>query len=518
MDKFAHKKLYVDGWNATKRTMKLRDYLELASTVFGPPVPAERTLRAWKDSVDKQSATTSSSSLKTMRRFGDENIDKTNETTYANFDFCCQNLKAQATVGSKSVASKPDSCLFNLQQELLTLESLGQMQYSLSTLAGFNLPETWRFSLDVIPSRFTDFATVKSIVSGKLPDYKMEETRCHTARKDGAAVVVAWPAQVHGHGKELLWNYGCIQQMTHTNEDMVWLAKHESILHQAVPTYSTHGPRVGAHQVSPKEHDNLLGGNWFKKCTQTNRQCMHKGKTINPHIVCNSVVTGETMRPRLPQRRCIGMRRDIKEVERMLCDYPEHRRIRLAEQKSRLCFQIFVCTYQINNEEGVNHCTLSNSNGKGILRQVNECLASFHSRKDEHMNFWQQNAEQQLTEMEVFLLECICKTGTVTQMDQLGCHCDKSEGHEIESCCLVQKADPDDNRTATEIMDDAESNLGGQTMMPLQDRAFQYRPARDVAHFNLSGTPHIGDSSRGTTDMHSGSHSHKTRKRANRAS
>jgi len=525
-----YRKEIVDGWVQYKRCNQQpteEEYLALVAIVKDGPIIKPRTLRDWKVEFygrtyntkrEKKRAKITEESHPPTRQFGEDNIDNTNKKTYANFDFVSKNLKHQCRVGSQDKVRKPDAQIFNLHQELVILETNGDLRNSITDLAGFNLPTSWRFSLDIIPSRFVDLRTQKTILGGKLPDYKFEEERCYKGRHD-AAVVVAWPAIKIGSKGQCIWNFGCVHRLQHRNEDMAWLFKYESMLQKAVPTYVTQGMRVGPHQVLPKEYDQLLQSNWFKECTQQNRNYIHK-QAVNPYMIYDSVVDGRTVKAKLPQRRCIGIRRSINEVERMLIDYPQYRRIRIAEQQSRLCFQIFVCRYILDeNEMGVPHENLSSGETEGILQQVNEALDTFYSNKEGHLHFWREATGCHLTEMEVFHLEYICKTGTLLQHDQLACHCDVSEGHVIETSSMVAKVSPNDStRTATEIVEATATTATGQTMMPLQDRAFSLQPGIDVAHFRLDGTPHIGDASRGVTNYHKGSHSRKDKnKRRNRA-
>ena len=193
----------------------------------------------------------------------------------------------------------------------------------------------------------------------------------------------------------------------------------------------------------------------------------------------------------------------------MLVDYPAYRRISLAEEHQRLCFQIFVCCYPLKpNDLGVEHDTLANGEPEVLLQQVNEVLDMFGLKGDQIVHSWrQQVTDSFLTEYEVFLLELKCMNGSLLQLDQLACHCDRSKGHTIESTKIIAKVSPDDNRQPSRLVRETMESGQGQTMVPFIDRAFNFRPVRDRGNFRLDGSPHIGDDSRGVENAHEGSHS-----------
>ncbi len=520
-----HRWRWAKGCQEAKKrnkTINQANHIRSAVSVFGTPVPPPRTLSHWMKQCRNYStieeylmSLAASANQPTdhfpVRVFDDQNVDDPNLATFCNFDVVSKNCLYHSKAGSKVVADLPRKDSFCMEHAVHYLETQGLLHHRIAGLEGYDLPSFYDFALDLIPARETSLDAQRSILGAKMINCKMEPQRCYEARLDGVNTIIAWPTVCFGSGGKHIWNYGSLQQLNHSDEDVDWYMRYESFGMKEVPRYITQGQRVGPQQVLPPEYDKLLNSRWFSDTTIVNRKYSHKGG-VNPYLQYDSIKTGRPTKPRQPQRRVVGIKRTRGEVRRMLVDYPAYRRITLAEEHQRLCFQVFVCTFPLPrnrcDELGVDHDKLANGKPKDILLQVNAVLDDWSQRKDAIMEFWRDSIPDFcLSEFEMFLLEYKCTNGSLLQFDQLACHCDKSENHIIESTKIVAKVNPDDARSPSRLVRDAIETGRGQTIVPFIDRAFSFRPVRDRGNFRLDGSPHLGDDSRGVDNCHEGSHS-----------
>jgi len=421
--------------------------------------------------------------------------------------FCkvTQNLYHQLFAGSKLKVPRPDPVKVNMVDAIATCKShywnpKTHPGVDVTTLIGFESQfisqhrET-QCSFARLQSRHTSKKMQQEVEYGKVTDdYRMEEGRCIMAHPLYARCGY-WNTE---HG----WNYGITDKTHISDKGIVDYARYTSRRLLKNETYRRYGAAGGPIQYFDVANNNLNPSSLSNGTTDDREFKITSGPAINATTIYSSKADGHRVSVR-PRSDIKGYQLTDKQVRVLLKRSEAHREYAIKIQQSRFKCQLLVCCFQLPPEEGMPP-TLANGKEDGIWEHFNTARMEF---KKSTIDTWQR-IDNKLTAWEIFLLEYWLMTGELVNDEPVAAHCDKSEGHVIETLFLTAKIDPDDRDCNANIARECAAQTG-QVMIPFQDSAFLLEPGPEVLHANFQETTHLAERSRGRTNSSTTKHSRR---------
>ena len=287
-----------------------------------------------------------------------------------------------------------------------------------------------------------------------------------------------------------------IDPVKHSPESVYEVAKCETEMHRRGHTFARGGQAGPPQEVLPLSL-HFMNGSWHSPITKSVMEFIHKRwKVVSPYIhyigkLGKSVITQ-------PMANIAGTTKTKDRVRKLMKESKHYREQRLVNQFSRLRCQVFAATYQIP-QHGDMPARLDNGNSTEFWGCFNNAWENYLANKEKFRTEWHA-VDPNLTEFDVILLEYIVMTGEVMNFQPMPSHMDSSKGLVFETLDMVGLLSNNESRTAEEVAAALARDVG-QIMAPLQGAALELAPGNGVLHANFSGTVHVPDSNRGTTNL-----------------